>query len=95
MGFSTLTDHACSRVTRGRRLLAAAGWYPVEPVVLPTSVVEPGSLARFINITGLVRDETRLGQELALLYPIVAIMTSALVAQLSWIWNGTTFVPPR
>ena len=57
-------------------LFAAAGWYPVEPVVLPTSVVKPGSLARFVNITGLVRDETRLAQELALIYPSAAIMTS-------------------
>jgi len=64
-------------------------------VVVPTSVVKPGSLARFVNISGLVRDETRLSQELALIYPSAAIMTSALVGQLSWIWNGTTFVPPR
>lgn len=76
-------------------LFATAGWYPVEPVVLPTSLVDPGSMVRFINVSGLVRDETRLGQELALLYPVGAIMTSTLVAQLSWIWNGTTFVPPR
>jgi hypothetical protein len=76
-------------------LFAIAGWYPVDPVELPTSIVKSGSLTRFINITGLVRDKTRLGDELALLYPTGAIMTSALTAQLSWLWNGTTFVPPR
>jgi hypothetical protein len=76
-------------------LFAAAGWYSIEPVVLPISAVKPGSLTRFINITGLVRGETRLGDELALLYSTTSIMTSSLVGQLSWIWNGTTFVPPR
>ena len=101
IAFSADTANVTAQPAANRRYLplnpifAAAGWYPVEPVVLRTSVVKPGSLARFVNITGLVRDETRLGQELALLYPAGAIMTSALVTQLSWIWNGTTFVPPR
>ncbi|GAC1320267.1 MAG: hypothetical protein NVSMB2_16090 [Chloroflexota bacterium] len=74
-------------------ILADAGWYPVQPVVLPQSLSRPGSLTRFINIGGLARAQTRLGDELGLLYPQPVIMGSALSGMLSWVWNGTTFVP--
>jgi photosystem II stability/assembly factor-like uncharacterized protein len=75
-------------------ILADAGWYPVQPVVLPGSSTQPGSLPRFINVAGLMRGQTHLGDELSLLYPIAVIMGSALAGMLSWVWNGTTFVPP-
>ena len=50
-------------------ILAEAGWYPVQPVVLPSSLTQAGSLTRFTNVAGLVRSQTQLGDELSLLYP--------------------------
>jgi hypothetical protein len=50
-------------------------------------------LPRLVNITGLVRGPTQLGDEL-LLYSRPVVMASALAGVLSWIWNGTAFVPP-
>ena len=52
-----------------------------------------GSVPRLINVTGLVRGQTRLGDELLLLYSRPTVMASALAGMLSWVWNGTTFVP--
>jgi hypothetical protein len=74
-------------------ILADAGWYSSLPFVAPTSAVAQGSLPRLINITGLVRGQTRLGDELLLLYSRPTVMASALAGMLSWLWNGTTFVP--
>jgi len=53
-----------------------------------------GSLPRLVNVTGLVRGQTLLGDELLLLYPRPVVMASALAGMLSWVWNGTAFVPP-
>jgi IPT/TIG domain len=74
-------------------ILADAGWYSTQPFHAPNSAVSQGSLPRLINITGLIRGHTRLGDELLLLYPSASIMASALAGTLSWIWDGTTFVP--
>lgn len=73
-------------------ILAAAGWYPQQPLALPTSKTKPGSLSRLINITGLVASITRMGDELALLYPSAQITASTLATRLHWVWNGQTFV---
>ena len=58
------------------------------------SAVKQGSLPRLINVTGLVKGQTRLSDELLLLYSRPTVMGSALAGMLSWIWNGTSFVPP-
>jgi hypothetical protein len=76
-------------------MFAEAGWYPSEPVVLPSSLTLRGSLTRLVNVTGLVRNQTRLSDELSLLYSQPVIMASGLTAMLSWVWNGTTFVPAQ
>jgi hypothetical protein len=76
-------------------MFAEAGWYPSEPVVLPSSLTLQGSLTRLVNVTGLVRNQTRLSDELSLLYSQPVIMASGLTAMLSWVWNGTTFVPAQ
>ena len=74
-------------------LLADAGWYSAQPLTLPASVSDMGSLPRLLNITGLIAGETRLDDELGLLYSRPAIAASALAGMGSWVWNGTTFVP--
>jgi len=74
-------------------ILADAGWYSTQPFVAPSSAVTQGSLPRLLNLTGLVRAQTRLSDELLLLYSRPAVMASALAGMLSWVWNGTTFVP--
>jgi hypothetical protein len=75
-------------------ILAQAGWYSAQPFVAPASATQQGSLPRLVNVTGLVRGQTTLGEELMMLYPRTAVMASALAGALSWIWNGTAFVPP-
>jgi hypothetical protein len=74
-------------------ILADAGWYSSQPFAAPISIVAQGSLPRLINVTGLVRGQTKLGDELLLLYSRPTVMASALAGMLSWVWNGTTFVP--
>lgn len=75
-------------------VLADAGWYSAQPFAPPTSAVDQGSMPRLINVTGLRRGQTRLSEELLLLYPRPAVMASTLAGMLSWVWNGTAFVPP-
>jgi IPT/TIG domain/HYDIN/CFA65/VesB-like, Ig-like domain len=75
-------------------ILADAGWYSSQPFVAPASAVAQGSLPRLINTSGLLKGQTKLGDELLLLYSQPAVMASALAGWLSWLWNGTAFVPP-
>ena len=75
-------------------VLQAAGWVHPEPLVLPTSRTERGTLVLFVNLTGLVAGETTLGAELELLYTPTDIGRSAFAPVLSWRWNGTAFVKP-
>jgi hypothetical protein len=72
-------------------ILADAGWYPGSSLA---SIDFRRSLIRFTNITGLIPGKTKLGDELSLLYPQSVIMNSLLADKISWIWNGTSFVPP-
>jgi hypothetical protein len=76
-------------------IVAEAGWYSSQPLVPPASVSEQGSLPRLVNVTGLVRGHTQLGDELLLLYPRTVVMGSALAGLLSWVWNGSAFVPQQ
>ncbi|MDP5217009.1 hypothetical protein Q5Y75_07255 [Ruegeria sp. 2205SS24-7] len=41
-----------------------------------------------------VPGETRLGDELNLLYPAEALLTSTVFAQLDFVWTGTEFAAP-
>ena len=75
-------------------ILADAGWYSAQPFAAPTSAIDMGSLARLQNVTGLLKGQTKLGDELLLLFPRSVVMASALAGNLSWIWTGTTFAPP-
>ena len=75
-------------------VMQAAGWLhpaPFEPV---TTASQRGSLATFVNVTGLIAGETTLGDELELLYTRAAIGQSALVPFLGWRWNGSAFEAP-
>jgi hypothetical protein len=72
-------------------ILAAAGWNHPVPLALPVNRTNRGTLVRFVNHTGLIPDETTLGDELALLYTPAAIARSAFAPVTSWIWDGTTF----
>ncbi len=73
-------------------ILASAGFYSPSPLPVPPN---SGSRtwASLTNQTGLVAGETKLGQELALLYRPDQIANSSLAAILTWTWNGTSFVP--
>lgn len=75
-------------------LLGAAGWSHPTPLVAPASLGEPGTLARFVNLTGLVAGETTLGDELRLLYPPAAIGRSAFATATGSVWDGTGFAAP-
>lgn len=75
-------------------IMSAAGWNPPSPLVAPASISAPGSLIRFVNLTGLVAGETTLGAELALLYPPAATAQSAFAALVTFVWNGEGFVAP-
>ena len=75
-------------------ILNAAGWRHPEPLVAPVSLADRGTLARFVNVTGLVAGETTLGEELALLYPPAAIGRSALSSFTGYVWNGAAFAAP-
>ena len=75
-------------------ILNAAGWRHPEPLVAPVSLADRGTLARFVNVTGLVAGETTLGEELALLYPPAAIGRSALSSFTGFVWNGAAFAAP-
>jgi len=75
-------------------LLEAAGWGHPAPLQAPVSRSEPGTLARFVNVTGLVAGETTLGAELGLLYAPAAIARSALSSFTAWTWDGAAFAAP-
>jgi hypothetical protein len=75
-------------------VLGAAGWNHPTPLVAPSSLSERGTLARFVNVTGLVAGETTLGDELELLYPPAAIARSALAGFTGFVWDGARFAAP-
>lgn len=74
-------------------LFAPAGWVPVAPAAAAVNVNTLGSATRLINVTGLVAGQTRLGDELGLLYTRAQIATSALAIRLGDRWDGTSFSP--
>ncbi|GIG56045.1 hypothetical protein Lfu02_04170 [Longispora fulva] len=74
-------------------LLADTGFAPPDRLAAPAGP-DDRAWARLVNVAGLVPGVTRLGDELALLYPPQEIAASALAPKLSWVWNGVTFAPP-
>lgn len=75
-------------------VMQAAGWVHPAPLELPSNLQTRGTLARFVNLTGLVAGETTLGTELELLYTPAAIARSALALFTGWTWDGAAFVAP-
>lgn len=73
-------------------ILAAAGWYTAEPVSDPSSTAQPGSWARWTNVTGLVVGATRFRDELELLHTTGEIAASVVRSALDRVWDGTAFV---
>lgn len=73
---------------------SAAGWIHPVPLQPPTDLSHRGTLASFVNLTGLIAHETTLGDELALLYTPATIAQSAYAALTGWVWSGTEFLAP-
>lgn len=73
-------------------ILAAAGYYSPSPFPVPANSTAT-SWAWLTNTTGLVANQTQLGQELSLLYRQDQIAGSGFAAMLTWVWNGTAFAP--
>ena len=71
-------------------ILATAGFYPTSPLPTPTALGQAG-WGHFTNITGLVAGQTKLGDELAQIYPWSQIVESVYAAALNWLWNGSRF----
>ncbi len=75
-------------------ILASAGWYTAEPVPDPDSTTQPGSWARWTNVTGLVAGVTRFHDELELLHTTGEIAASVVRSALDRVWDGAAFVAP-
>lgn len=86
--------HVTRRYLEIAPLLGAAGWIHPQPLQGPANLGQRGSLVEFVNVTGLVAGETRLGDELGLLYPPAEIARSALSAFADWWWDGSRFTSP-
>jgi hypothetical protein len=92
--------NACQESTADRTFLPLtpilndAGWFQPSPPTDPISRANPGTWARWVNITGLVAGVTRFGDELTMLFPQAEIAASSLRDQLQFVWNGTDFVSP-
>ena len=72
-------------------ILNGAGWY--QPTLsAPVSLAQPGASMHWTNITGLVANTSRFGDELALMRSSGEIGQSILRERLDWVWDGTTFV---
>jgi hypothetical protein len=63
---------------------------------VPTAPIDRADLswARLAALGGLIPSVTRLGDELALVYPAAQITGSALAPLADWTWDGTRFAPP-
>ncbi len=91
-------DTTCKTIAVRKRfvdlkpLLANIGWNPQANLAAPASLFAQGGCTRLVNVCGLNRGITRLGDELELVYPASAIVVSAFSSQLDWLWDGQTFV---
>jgi hypothetical protein len=73
-------------------ILGAAGFYSPSPFPAPPNTTST-AWATLTNITGLVAAQTKLGDELYLLYRQDQIAHSAFASMLTWTWNGSAFAP--
>jgi hypothetical protein len=73
--------------------LSASGLTATQISAAPTDQADL-SWARLAAIGGLIPSVTRLGDELALVYPAAQISSSALAPLVGWTWDGTRFAPP-
>jgi hypothetical protein len=94
------TDSSCSPVALSAvglvylsPVLAEAGFSPSSSAQQPTSRTDH-AWASYANTTGLVVGQTRLGDELALVYDWDTIHASVYAEVLDWVWNGVTFGVP-
>jgi hypothetical protein len=81
---------AASHLVYVNPVLSAAGFYPATPLPQPTSAADT-AWARYSNITGLVAGQTRLGDELSMLYSWTDIGASIFSNMSGFVWNGTMF----
>jgi len=75
-------------------VLGAAGWVHPAPLQPPANRTQRGTLVEWVNLTGLVAGETRLGEELALLFTPAQVARSALAPFIDWRWDGARFQAP-
>lgn len=73
-------------------ILNAAGWYQKTPTA-PQKLAPPGTWSRWFNITGLVPNVSRFGDELNAHHSRGEIAASVLRDALVYVWDGTTFKP--
>jgi hypothetical protein len=71
-------------------LLAAVGWHHPVPTD-PVNTSDQGRWDRFSNVAGLVVGESRLGDELRLLWSSEEIAASAVRDRLDDLWDGQRF----
>ncbi len=75
-------------------ILGECGWIQPLPLAAPVSAANTGAWHTFVNVTGLVADRSRFGDELRLLFGAGQIAASSVRERQDWVWNGTAFVAP-
>jgi hypothetical protein len=90
--------NACAENAAARKmlqltpLLNAAGW--VQPAITnPVKLAQPGSWARWNNLTGLIAGVSRYGDELTQRFTNGEIAASSLRDVVDYKWDGTQFAP--
>jgi hypothetical protein len=90
--------NACAENAANRKMLQltpilnAAGW--VQPAITnPVKLAQPGSWARWNNVTGLIPGVSRYGDELTQRFTSGEIAASSLRDVLDCKWDGTQFAP--
>jgi hypothetical protein len=90
--------NACAESAANRKMLQltpilnAAGW--VQPAITnPVKLAQPGSWARWNNVTGLIAGVSRYGDELTQRFTNGEIAASSLRDVLDYKWDGTQFAP--
>jgi hypothetical protein len=73
--------------------LHAAGFYEASPMPMPATLSST-AWARLTNVTGLIKNVTKLGDELSLLYGWADIQNSVFANSLALVWDGTAFSTP-
>jgi hypothetical protein len=85
-------DLGLVRLLSLRPVLMAAGWTTAPVAALPTGLADL-TWSQLLNISGLLRGVTRLGDELALVRTPDEIDGTPFADRIDWVWNGTDFAP--